>query len=76
MPWFVDVGGLSEAKGDYTFLKFFSKRFKETDSVSFRIIETDKVSRPKSSWVETKQERLNAKKKYFKHLTKELKVEK
>ena len=70
------VGGLSVESGDYRFLEFFRKSMTEKDTISLRIVEVKKISRPKSQRVETKSERLSAKKKYLKQLTKELKAKK
>ena len=70
--WFADVGSLSVESGDNCYLKFFGKRLKKSDTISFRVVEVEKSSHPKSKRVEKESERLKHKKKYFKELAKEL----
>ena len=70
------VGGLSIEGGNYRFLEFFGKKMTEKDRISLRIVDVKKTSRPKKQRVETKAERLKAKKKYLKELAKELKAKK
>ena len=76
--WFssLNVGGLSVEGNDYKFLRFIERDITERDTVSLRVVEVEKVSRPKSQRVETKLKRLKTKEKYLKQVTKELRSEK